>query len=159
MYRVIVEDEVPVLLTEIAKLWANWEPCRKSRWQSVMYSNREVQHLPQAFPQTTIINRRYVQWLAFNSIILREQPCAKILPKDTLELEVPMCWSSMTYNINTNSSVFPFKVKAKRDFFFPHWTEVSLLLPPFPSLCCVCRLPVSISLFSQETHPLHAGSV
>ena len=38
-------------------------------------------------------------------------------PKDTLELEAPMCQSFMTYNINTPSSVFPFKVKSTGDVF------------------------------------------
>lgn len=62
---------------------------------------------------TTIVNWRYVQWLAFNSILLREQPSTTIPPKDTLELEAPM-----TYNINIHSSVFPLKVKSKGDVFF-----------------------------------------
>lgn len=74
-------------------------------------------HLPLGSPQKTIVNRRYVQWLAFNSILLRMQPCATISPKDALDLEAPMGRLFMIKNINTHLSVFPFKVKSKNMFF------------------------------------------
>lgn len=50
-------------------------------------------HLPQGSPQKTIVKRRYVQWLAFNSILLRVQPCFNIHPKMSFDYKPQ--WASL----------------------------------------------------------------
>ena len=72
-------------------------------------------------------------------------------PIDAIGLEAPMGWFSMTYNINSHSSVFLFKVKSKRDVF-SHWIKVNLLLPPvFSLLMCFQAACIHFPLFRGDT--------
>ena len=99
-----------------------------------------------ASPQKTMFNRRYVQWLAFHSILLWVVPSDKIYPKSACESEAPMEQSSWIYHSTNLSSFFSFEVRSNGDVF-SHWTEVNLLLLCPPPCWYVCRLPLSIVLF------------
>ena len=71
-------------VTEIAKLGAIQEiqmtECRVLQQRSPAQDMVSL-HLPLGSPHKTIVNKWYVQWLSFNSILLRVQPCAIIHQK------------------------------------------------------------------------------
>lgn len=150
-----------VFLTEVDKLGAMQEgqmtECHVLQQRSPAQGVVSL-HLPQAFPQTTTDNRRYVQWLPFNSFLLRVQPCA------TFPQRYPWIRSPnvpVFHDIQHQYSFICLSLQGqvhRRCFFHTgqRWISFS---PPLPSFWCVCRVPVSNSLFSLETLPLHAASV
>ena len=114
--------------------------------------------LPQAFPQTTPVYRRYVTWLTFNNFLLRVQPCATF-PQGYPWIRSPNV--PVFHDIQHQYSFICLSLQGqvhRRCFFHigQRWISFS---PPLPSFWCVCRVPVSTSLFSLETLPLHAASV
>lgn len=113
-------------------------------------------HVRQASPHKIIVNGKYVQWLAFHSILLSVAPCAKIHPKDAHDLEVlkeQSSWTSILMHLSFPSRSGPSEIFSDTG---QRWVSSSLTTHP---CCWVCMLPVSISLFSRETFPLPACSV
>lgn len=88
---------------------------------------------------------------AFNSILLRVKPCAKIHPKDARKLEAQMGQASWSYHSITMYLSFPSR-SGLRDDVVSHWTEVNLLLPCLPSLLmCLQAACIHFPLFTGDT--------